>query len=719
MSIFNPASWGWLRAATIQILQSLKEPDHGALSDASYSERPTYSPMNGMGAYSRFAYLFAAANRRAADLASRPIRLYAGHPERDEDSYMLTDHPFYDLIEQPSIDFTEVEFRRQLMVDLQLTGMWFGGIVAPTPTAEPVSLIRWHPEDVTIIPNRRGPAIGAFTVNLDGEEANYPRESVCYVRAPSWERGNQALYGQGVVRPLHDELSTQLASREHQKKLASQGRPDVVLSPMEKGDHWDEKARKLVLAAWKKMIGKGGPLVTSGAVKADFLNLSPKDMEYQELNKYVIGAIRAATQTPPIILGQEVANYATANKQDGLYWRGLVHASALIDARFTLDVARRYPAIRGKKLYVRHDFSGVLALQAERTAQYDRATTLIDQGANRASAYAFEGIAGVPLPDTPKPEPAAAPAEPSEPPKDTDPEPEPVDGDEEDREDKAFVRAVRQEPQRRSAWQAWLVRAHKPAEQRIKAAVRRYLKAASARYAVRLSAALSESGGQLAVIDGSPGSTSNIAARIIKGPSLEEVVDNVTEEAAMKSAVEQAWKRTWTLAATAAARELPVEGLTFNPDRREIVRALDGLVKHAVRTQTDVIRLIIERGLAAGSSVGEMQTAIRSAVCFGPARALRIARTEATRAVNLGTFSAYQDAEAKGVTMLKVWLTASGAVRPSHESMDGQERALSALFRSGDGNESPHPGGFDLPEEDINCRCALSNKVLQAPIIGG
>ncbi len=718
MSIFNPASWGWLRKATISIVESLKRPDHGAIADAGYPEAPLYPAMNGMSAYSRFAYLFAASNRRAADLASIPLRLYVGHPKRDADAYVLTDHPFYDLMEQPNSDETEVEFRRQLMVDLQLTGTWFGGIVAPTPTAEPVSLIRWHPEDVTIIPNRHGPAIGAFTVNLDGSEVNYSPEAVCYIRAPSWDRGTQGLYGQGVVRPLHDELTTQLASREHQRKLASQGRPDVVLSPVEKGDQWDEKARKLVLAAWKKMIGKGGPLVMSGAMKAEFLNLLPKDMEYQELNKYVIGAIRAATQTPPIILGQEVANYATANKQDGLYWRGLVHAAALVDARLTLDVARRYPKIRGRKLYVRHDFSGVLALQAERTAQYGRASTLIDQGADRASAYAFEGIAGVPLPDTPL-EQAEAAVEPDKPEPDK-PEPEPVDGDEEDREDKGYVRAVRQEPQRRSAWQAWLIKAHKPAEQRIKASVRRYLKAASARYASRLSTALAASGGQLALIGDSPGPTSTIAVSIIRGPSLEDVLDNVVEEGAMRKAVEQAWKRTWTLAATAAARELPVDGLTFDADgRREIVRSLDGLVKNAVRTQTDAIHAVIERGLASGASVGEMQTAIRRAAVFGPARSLRIARTEATRAVNLGTFSAYQDAEARGVVLQKVWLTASGAVRPSHEAMDGQERALSALFRSGDGNDAPHPGGFDLAAEDINCRCALSNKVLQAPIIGG
>ena len=396
MAWFKPQSWGWFQRAMSAMIPP-EQIDHGASADGDYPRGPGYSPLSSMSAYSRFSYVYATIQRRAADMSGLPVVVYAGHPERDPDAEILTNHPIYQLLDRPNVDHTGEEFRRQLMVDLQLTGNFYAGIVG-VENQPPSSLIRFHPETVQIVPNRYGRSIASYQVSVGDGGKKYSPDQILHIKTPSWESGPQGLYGQGVIRPLNDELKTFLAARTHQMKLAGQGRPDVVLSPADDGDMWGPDARKEIINSWGQMTDRGGPLVMSGSVKADFLNLSPRDMEYQQLNSEIIGSIMAATQTPPIILGRETANYATARQQDSVYWRGIQHDARLIDAKLTIEIASKFPEINGKRLYIRHDFSAVLALQIERGEQVQRAHLHILAGAAPAAAYAYEGLAGAPVP---------------------------------------------------------------------------------------------------------------------------------------------------------------------------------------------------------------------------------------------------------------------------------------------------------------------------------
>jgi len=693
------------RAVAAVVADKAPVADHGADADGPYSRPPSYDQLNALAAMSRFAYVYASTTRRAADLASLPLKLYAGHPARDPDAEVVGDHPLLDLLDEPNSDQTGEEWRRQQAVDLFLPGNAYALKVGPSPKSPPLSLLRLHPEDVRIVPQRHGAAVRAFEVNLGDDGRWYDPELVMHVRGPSWERGPQGLYGQGVIRALHDELTTKMRAREHQRRMAGQGRPDVVLSPKDSDDAWGETARKDVLEAWAKMADSGNPLVLGGAVSAEFLNLSPRDMEFTELDKRIRDSIMAATQTPPVILGLETANYATANKQDGVYWRGLMHEAALFDARWTVGLARLYPDHKGKKLYIRHDFSGVLALQSERTAQVDRAHKHMEAGATPAEAYAYEGLAGAPVSDevieVSQPAPAAVADEPTE---DTSEDVEQVT-DPEEADDKAFTRALGKSPARRSAWEAWLVKQHKPAEKRLRRAAAGYLRRASGRYRARLAQAQVESNPQLALVSGLP-------TIVPRGLDLGGVIDEVAERAAMLAEVGPAWRRSWQLAASAAASQLPLSDFDFDPNDPEVVRALDTLIKGATKTQAGAVRTIVEDGLADGASIGQMQEAIERASAFGPARARRIARTEATRSVNMGTLSAYREAAGLGLAVQKVWMTAAdgGERHPSYVGLDGQVRALDADFDL-DGTPAAFPGGSGVAEEDINCRCTTSAQV--------
>jgi HK97 family phage portal protein len=82
-----------------------------------------------------------------------------------------------------------------------------------------------------------------------------------------------------------------------------------------------------------------------------------------------------------------------------------------------------------------------------------------------------------------------------------------------------------------------------------------------------------------------------------------------------------------------------------------------------------------------------------------------IARTEVIGASNGGTLEAWKQSE---VVATKTWLAAlDNRTRDSHIEAHGQTVALDENFEVGSGR-GPAPGQIGLPEEDIQCRCAMT-----------
>jgi len=102
---------------------------------------------------------------------------------------------------------------------------------------------------------------------------------------------------------------------------------------------------------------------------------------------------------------------------------------------------------------------------------------------------------------------------------------------------------------------------------------------------------------------------------------------------------------------------------------------------------------------------------------FSMTRAVRIARTETTRALNGGTATAYRKARAEGVQLRRMWLSARDeAVRPEHWALDGQVREVDEPFVVPAapgvnprlvGEKGDAPGDFGPAALVVNCRCTL------------
>lgn len=83
---------------------------------------------------------------------------------------------------------------------------------------------------------------------------------------------------------------------------------------------------------------------------------------------------------------------------------------------------------------------------------------------------------------------------------------------------------------------------------------------------------------------------------------------------------------------------------------------------------------------------------------------VRIAETETTRISNTAALDTATKAGAKE----KTWLTMlDDRVRDTHFYLEGMTVPIDARFYTFDGDSALAPGGFALPQNNINCRCEL------------
>lgn len=113
----------------------------------------------------------------------------------------------------------------------------------------------------------------------------------------------------------------------------------------------------------------------------------------------------------------------------------------------------------------------------------------------------------------------------------------------------------------------------------------------------------------------------------------------------------------------------------------------------------------ISRGIATGSTYGEIARNIALDSNMGFNRAMRIARTEGHGVQVQASVDAMYTAQDKGANVVKQWnATLDGATRDSHSMVDGEIRELDEPFSNGMQYPSDPAGGA---AEVINCRCTL------------
>jgi hypothetical protein len=154
---------------------------------------------------------------------------------------------------------------------------------------------------------------------------------------------------------------------------------------------WTDEQTKKVKALLELMLShknSGGALTFGHRVDAKPLGFSAVDMQFIEGRKLVAERIGAVARVPPSKLGLRGANFATARAEDVNFWEARVEEAALFDEEDS-RLAERLgkPGDR-----VVTDFSGIDALQHNRSARQARVRLWVDLGVPLGEALAAEGF---------------------------------------------------------------------------------------------------------------------------------------------------------------------------------------------------------------------------------------------------------------------------------------------------------------------------------------
>jgi phage portal protein BeeE len=684
----------WYSRAYHAVLRAvgLERPEPaGFVAGSDFSGYPTtgYPPRPAKETMGEIGMLYAAETALASDLSTLPWKLTRKRPDGSTEA--VNDHPFLDLLRNPSPRTPGIFLEQALWLDLFLTGKcaalvtWSG--------AQPIGLVHLPSDRTETIASPAGELDG---VRYDGR-TQYDWTTLLFCRMPSWRSEPEGVNGQGHIEALQSTLSTMWAAQEGLKKANNAGRPSWLVTP----DKSDDPAMGMITDAALKKVREdiatlfkenhGGTAVMGRPLQATRLDYSPEELNQIETIKEASREILAVTGVVPVRLGSDATNYATAQEQRIGYWGDTLRGYAdLLSSSLELAARRLYadPTIRIQK-----DFSGVPVLQAQQLTRLQKVSQHIVNGMPVAAAYRLEGMeeaaAAVEAADVP----AEAPQAPAEPTKGARLLWFPA----------ATVQRGVGAPVARAAPSLWRAAAttkiHAPLERK-----------------ARRTAATGLAEQQARIIDALPASLPT-ASRAATGDeaAAEAIVDELMQGEA--KALASHWRATildmLVAAFGAGSKEIQMQ-LTWAPARRDAVvnAQLASLVTNINDTLKDKLKAEVLAAIRAGESVNDLQKRIQNSGAFAPSRALAIARTETTRSVNAGAQSAWKEAEKEGVTVRQKWL-ASPTSRPAHRALNGQVVELGEDFvvPAGvdfAGERGKGPGLFEPAGMCVNCTCSLA-----------
>ena len=370
----------------IRALIPVEQPtDFRAGSDylTTATQPPGYPARGAMSAMGAFPWVVACCSAISSDLSALPIRATANGARVD-------DHPILELLRKPSERTRGINFLRQWITDFLLVG-WAPVLILESPVdGQPESLVRMHPARTTITATAQGEP-DSFVYDEQGRRTAYSYRSVICPRSPSFEDGPNSVYGEGAIRALHRDLMADLSAQTLAERRAKTGRPSAVATPA--GGSGIEKWSKPQINAIKQALSKlqndshGGIAVLNGLVDISPLGWSPRDMEFGESRKLTRETVLAAFHCPPSRVGLPTANYATQRQQMATYWEHLQGIAALFSSELS-----RLGSRFADPVSVEFDFSGVQALQLQRTERLQRVSQHIMNGVLPSDAYRFEGF---------------------------------------------------------------------------------------------------------------------------------------------------------------------------------------------------------------------------------------------------------------------------------------------------------------------------------------
>jgi len=352
-----------------------------------------------MAAYSAFPLVYAAASKRAEDLAALPL-VVSSPTVRNAAA-----DPVARLFRRPTPRGSGVSLRQQAIVDLCLHGTCYIRIIGAGGPVSAMSLVRLHPAECSIEPWPDGqPGMVVYRPSSTGQEIRLDPGTrngaveVLVVSLPSWRDGPQTVYGTGAIEVLHQTLGMERAAFERARQSLEAGRPSMIIRPaaqagmpMGGGSGWLPNMIEQVQEQVKSLFsrGSGGAVVIGQALDLTTPQWSTHDLQALQVGQVAAERILAAMKVPPAKLGLSWPNMAPARDQDRVYWESLAALAQLVDDVLT-NWIDSLPGYLGATLH--HDLRGVRAAQFAQDGAVARAVQLVSMGVRAKAALRSQGI---------------------------------------------------------------------------------------------------------------------------------------------------------------------------------------------------------------------------------------------------------------------------------------------------------------------------------------
>lgn len=637
-------------------------------------------------AYEVNAWVHRGAKVVADSGAAVPIKLYewaAVDGQRRE--IEVTDHPIIELIAHPGLRMSGVEFRRELISRLQLSGEAFSfvenGSSGKTLGGTHKSLRSLNPIHVADIETSPNGEVSRYLYRQAGGEAKYDAEFVTHMKL---FHPRDDARGLSLIKVIMQEVTLAWYMATHNANFFKNGANAGVIFSSDQ--MIDQKLVDVMLLKWKKAHGGVSnafkTAFLTGGFKPQSISISAKDGEFINLAKFVRDTVLALLGIPPVIVGvlQDV-NYATSHDQMRLFYQQTIQPilGILCDSLNTQFVRVWYrPEYERRGLHLKPDYTDIKVLQE-------------DEGklAEVNSKYVVNGIMtpneardriGLPPHDDEAADQLRSPGSGAL--------------------DALFGGGAPQ----KSLFPLGMAHKAAPSPTRIdqwKARDRQLIKF-ERKYEDAVRQLFASQGKRAAAAV--KGKSAFASAQTIWRMSVADIFDLGAEDAALLDELMPVLLDVVMQAGQIAMDDVgsAAKFKVTDPRVAKYIDAKRNFLPGINRTTADILRNVLADAADEGISVDETARRIRDTFEeFSKSRAVTIARTEAIGANNAAAIEGYRQSE---VVKKKQWLSSrDDAVRDSHAAIDGDEVGLDEPFANG----LMAPGVDGPPEEVINCRCSI------------
>jgi len=251
------------------------------------------------------------------------------------------------------------------------------GMMALVEQPEEIWPVRGDMVDALIDPQTKLPAMWRFSTTSG--YVDYPAHAVVQIAEVN---PYNPLRGMGPMQAAYRTAAKDFViDRYDEALLQNGGSPGGVLSvdgPLTDND------QRAIREAWHEAHGRPEShrktaVLPNGTTYKE-IGMTPQSMEHEKLRTWDRQTILSMFGVPPVVLGLETMNYATAREQNRIFWETTVmsYLDFLTD-ELQYKLVRRINSPESE-LKISFDISGVSALREDVDAKVDRTLKLYSQG---------------------------------------------------------------------------------------------------------------------------------------------------------------------------------------------------------------------------------------------------------------------------------------------------------------------------------------------------